>query len=371
MIAALQMACTRPFLAAATAPGVAAALLAATPAVSGATGELVTGVSYSAVHGGTAFADIVVDDAFGSGVTLDFRARGGPEGHALQLGAGGTSPLGGSFPGDDTELYWRVGLSASDWEAESFASRNGEVALGVGADLSATLSYAAEVFWDGVTTTDLDPSLSALILRDEGRATAYGLGLSFAYDTRDGAGLLAPGTEMGASLRWAASPEDRDWTQVSLSARHFVPVGPGGLRLEASGGAIEGRTEGGWVPIHDRALLGGSAPRGFAYGGLGPRDAVTGDALGGTRFALASAEYLVPVRGNLHIGVFADAGSLWSLPGGGTDVVGEAFDLRSSYGLTVAWEGNFGTFSLSLADPVSRRDFDEVQTLSLSLEASF
>jgi len=365
------MACTRPFLAAATAPGVAAALLAATPAVSGATGELVTGVSYSAVHGGTAFADIVVDDAFGSGVTLDFRARGGPEGHALQLGAGGTSPLGGSFPGDDTELYWRVGLSASDWEAESFASRNGEVALGVGADLSATLSYAAEVFWDGVTTTDLDPSLSALILRDEGRATAYGLGLSFAYDTRDGAGLLAPGTEMGASLRWAASPEDRDWTQVSLSARHFVPVGPGGLRLEASGGAIEGRTEGGWVPIHDRALLGGSAPRGFAYGGLGPRDAVTGDALGGTRFALASAEYLVPVRGNLHIGVFADAGSLWSLPGGGTDVVGEAFDLRSSYGLTVAWEGNFGTFSLSLADPVSRRDFDEVQTLSLSLEASF
>ncbi|MFW5654279.1 MAG: BamA/TamA family outer membrane protein [Roseicyclus sp.] len=370
-MAALQMACTRPVLAAATAPGVAAALLAATPAISGTTGELVTGVSHSAVHGGTAFADIVVDDAFGSGVTLDFRARGGPEGHALQLGAGGTSPLGGSFPGDDTELYWRVGLSASDWEAESFASRDAEVALGLGADLSATLSYAAEVFWDGVTTTDLDPSLSALILRDEGRATAYGLGLSLAYDARDGAGLLAPGTEMGASLRWAASPEDRDWTQVSLSARHVVRLGPGGLRLEASGGAIEGRAEDGWVPIHDRAFLGGSAPRGFAYGGLGPRDAVTGDALGGTRFALASAEYLVPVRGNLHVGVFADAGSLWSLPGGGTDVVGEAFDLRSSYGLTVAWEGNFGTFSLSLADPVSRRDYDEVQTLSLSLEASF
>jgi outer membrane protein insertion porin family len=368
-MATLQMACTRPFLAAA--PGAVAALLAATPAVSGATGELVTGVSYSAVHGGTAFADIVVDDAFGSGVTLDFRARGGPEGHALRLGAGGSSPLGSRFPGDDTELYWRVGVSAADWDAESFASRNAQVALGFGGDLSATLSYAAEVFWDGVEAEDLDPSLSPLILRDEGRATAYGLGLSFAYDTRAGAGLLAQGTEMSASLRWAASPEDRDWTQVSLSARHVMPLGPGGLRLEASGGAIEGRTEDGWVPIHDRAFVGGSAPRGFAYGGLGPRDAVTGDALGGTRFALASAEYLVPVRGNLHLGVFADAGSLWSLPGSGTGVVGEAFDLRSSYGLTIAWEGDFGTVSVSLADPVSRRDFDEVQTLSLSLEASF
>ena len=155
-----------------------------------------------------------MDDAFGSGVTLDFRARGGPEGHALQLGAGGTSPLGGSFPGDDTELYWRVGLSASDWEAESFASRNGEVALGVGADLSATLSYAAEVFWDGVTTTDLDPSLSALILRDEGRATAYGLGLSFLPTTRGMARACSR-----RARRWARACDGRPLPRTGTGRR--------------------------------------------------------------------------------------------------------------------------------------------------------
>ncbi|MDG4650075.1 BamA/TamA family outer membrane protein [Roseibacterium sp. SDUM158017] len=354
----------------------AATALAALTAPQGATGqttgELVTGVSYSSIHGGTAFADIVIEDAFNTGLALDFRARGGEGGHAFSFGVGDSVQLGGRVPGDDASLYYRLGVSATDWEADSFASRNASLALGIAAGLSPTLSYRAETFWDGVETDDLDPALSPLLLRDEGRATAYGIGLSLHHDGRRGAGLLAPGIEASAGLRFAASPDTRATTQATLAASGVAPLGAaGGLRLSGSAGLIEGRAEDGWVPIHDRVLLGGPAPRGFAYGGIGPRDAATDDALGGTRFALASAEYLFPLRGNLILGVFADAGSVWSLPGAGGGVVGDDFFMRASYGLSVNWDLDFGTLSVSLADPVRSRSFDEEQTVSLSLEASF
>lgn len=336
------------------------------------TGELVTGISHSSIHGGTAFADITIDDAFGTGLAIDFRARGGNEGHALRFGIGDTVPLGFDALGTGTRLYYRLGLSISDWEADSFATRNANITVGIAADLSPTVTWQAETFWDVVESDDLDPALSPFLLRDAGRADAYGFGVSIQHDGRTGSGLLAPGFEAGVGLRWAASSDTRATTQATLSATGVMPVADvGSLRLDGSAGMIDGRAADGWVPVHDRAFLGGSEPRGFAYAGIGPRDATTGDALGGTRFVSASAEMLFPVQGNLILGLFADAGSVWSLPGAGAGVQGDEFFLRSSYGISVNWEFEFGTLSVSFAEPVRSRSFDEEQNISLSLEASF
>src|SRR3546814_16358521 len=67
--------------------------------------------------------------------------------------------------------------------------------------------------------------------------------------------------------------------------------------------------------ISDRFFKGGGDPRGFEYGGIGPRDRNTNDALGGKNFYPGTVELAFPldlpfdldIRGRL----FTDLGAAW------------------------------------------------------------
>src|SRR3546814_18800465 len=69
--------------------------------------------------------------------------------------------------------------------------------------------------------------------------------------------------------------------------------------------------------ISDRFFKGGGQPRGFEYGGIGPRDAKTGDAPGGKNFYTGTVELAFPLdlpfdlalRGRL----FTDIGAAWAI----------------------------------------------------------
>lgn len=350
-----------------------AACVAAAPALADPSGELVTGLSYSSIYGATGFANVTVEDAFGTNLDLDLRLRAGDEGHGARLGIGSSYELGETGLGQNAELFYRISGGLSDWDFESFERTTLNVTAGIGADLSPVLSYRAEVFWDQIMTENLDPALSPLILRDEGTASAAGVGLFVEASNRDSDSRLATGFGLAAGVRIAESDEDRAWIQYFVETDNVVPLfGNSVLNITGATGAIESRGDDDWVPIYDRAFLGGTAPRGFAYGGVGPRDATTGDALGGTQFVNASAEILAPLNvGNLTLGLFADVGAVWNLPGAGMGAIGTDYSLRSSVGLSVNWDLSFGTLSVSYAEPIQHEDFDEVQQFSLSLEAAF
>jgi outer membrane protein insertion porin family len=65
----------------------------------------------------------------------------------------------------------------------------------------------------------------------------------------------------------------------------------------------------GTVPIFDRLFLGGQGTlRGFEFRDLGPRDPVTGEAIGGQSLGFLSTEYTVPVIDNVRAAVFYDLG---------------------------------------------------------------
>src|SRR3546814_3987779 len=67
--------------------------------------------------------------------------------------------------------------------------------------------------------------------------------------------------------------------------------------------------------ISDRFVKGGGDPRGFEFGGIGPRDRNTNDALGGKNFYTGTVELAFPldlpfdldIRGRL----FTDIGAAW------------------------------------------------------------
>ena len=67
------------------------------------------------------------------------------------------------------------------------------------------------------------------------------------------------------------------------------------LNLAVSGGYIKG-IGGDEVHLEDRFFIGGATLRGFQYGGVGPRDKSTDDALGGNVYYVGTAEMRFPAR---------------------------------------------------------------------------
>ena len=159
--------------------------MVATPGHADPSGELVTGASYSSIYGATGFADILIEDAFQRNLDIDLRFRGGEEGQGARIGVSTARQLETLSFGENAELFARVRGEISQWDFESFDRTNLNFTVGVAADLSPILSYRVETFIDHVETDDLDPGASALILRDEGAATAVGLGLSFDLSNRE------------------------------------------------------------------------------------------------------------------------------------------------------------------------------------------
>jgi len=173
-------------------------------------------------------------------------------------------------------------------------------------------------------------------------------------------------------------------------------------------------TFGGYTPrIQDNFNLGPSLVRGFAPGGIGPRDSNIfttynsryGNSLGGSNYVGGSLEVQFPLWGlpkdlGLRGALFADAGSLWNfqgrtnfsnnLPtipgvtclgaytaaagfGQGTCVVPSAndFRLRSSVGASVLWNSPMGPIRFDYAVVTSKANTDITQNFRFSGGTNF
>jgi outer membrane protein insertion porin family len=117
--------------------------------------------------------------------------------------------------------------------------------------------------------------------------------------------------------------------------------------------------------------------RGFAPGGIGPRDMASAnrDALGGRMFYATTAEALFAIPGvtestGLRGAVFADAGALWGvnataarLPG----LAGNTASPRLATGVGIAWDSPLGPLRLDYAIPLIKQASDKTQPLSFGL----
>ncbi|WP_027036659.1 outer membrane protein assembly factor BamA [Mesorhizobium ciceri] len=116
--------------------------------------------------------------------------------------------------------------------------------------------------------------------------------------------------------------------------------------------------------------------RGFAYGGIGPVDPLTGDHLGGTTYFNASAEAqfplpVVPESFGLRGAVFADAATLYGSQV--TSVAQESTDmqLRASVGVGLMWASPFGPIRIDYAIPVKKEARDDVQEFNFGISTRF
>lgn len=126
------------------------------------------------------------------------------------------------------------------------------------------------------------------------------------------------------------------------------------------------------LPFFKNFFAGGiGSVRGYQASSIGPRDAVTDDAVGGNRRAIGNMELLFPFPGSgtdksLRLGWFVDAGSVWAQ--------GEKMsfsDLRFSTGLSLSWSSPLGPLKFSIGQPFKKQSEDKIQRFQFQLGTIF
>ena len=133
----------------------------------------------------------------------------------------------------------------------------------------------------------------------------------------------------------------------------------------------------------DEFQLGPTLVRGFAPSGIGPRDPLSGGALGGSNYWGASIEFqyplfFMPKEVGLKAAFYADVGDLWGYDGptffpttGETLTVQDSRAIRSSVGVGIVWASPFGPLRLDYAIALSKASFDRTQEISFGGGAKF
>ena len=167
--------------------------------------------------------------------------------------------------------------------------------------------------------TDRVSGTSDLVRREKGTTVSSSTGYQLVWDKRDDPLQPSSGTIVTLQQQVAGLGGDTRSILTELTGNYFRPLDQEGSMIGSLrfwGGAVAGF--GGYeLEGADRFYVGGARLRGFSYGGVGPRDPVSDEALGGKFYAVASAELLsdvlLPEELGVRAGVFVDVGTVSSL----------------------------------------------------------
>ncbi len=252
-------------------------------------------------------------------------------------------------------------------------------------NLRQTLKYTARS--DDITDIQSDASL--FIALQAGQHITSEIGQVLLYDRRDN--RLEPSSGYFASLGndFAGVGFGVDYVRTKVTFGYYYSVAPEWvLSLTGEVGDIFG-WNGQQVLLQDRFFVGGDNLRGFQSAGIGPRDSVTDDALGGQKYYVGSIALGVPLGLPKELGitgrVFTDFGSLWQLEptnlvltpaqlvttGGVQPTVQQSSAIRISAGVGVSWKSPVGPIRLDLALPIKKESFDQTQFFRVSFGTTF
>ena len=178
--------------------------------------------------------------------------------------------------------------------------------------------------------SNVDRTASAVVQSEEGDSLESSLGLTTTNDTRDRRFDPRTGHLLQLQNKVAGLGGDVRYLRTTLNAAyHYTFLEDFTISTLGQVGNIVGLGDD--TRVVDRFFLGGTSLRGFKSAGVGPRDANTGDALGGKHLYSGTAELSFPlglpanveIRGRL----FTDIGATWDLD---NDVNGKCRRLQFS-----------------------------------------
>lgn len=208
------------------------------------------------------------------------------------------------------------------------------------------------------------------------------------YDKRNHPKNPTSGYYLQVGGEFAGLGGDVQYGRLSAEGRAYYPITE---KITFVGRVVAGHIAG-WgdddIRLNDLYFRGGETIRGFDRAGFGPRDSITGDAVGGKTYYAGTAEVRFPfpfVPDELGLGgaVFADAGSLFgandlakSLSGKASSS-GQLFQLeddssiRSSVGGSILWNSPVGPLRMDFAKALTKEKYDEEQFFRFGASTKF
>jgi outer membrane protein insertion porin family len=235
------------------------------------------------------------------------------------------------------------------------------------------------------------------------------VGYSLIWDSIDDRKNPTSGAYLNFHQDFAGLGGESRFMRETFDGKYYYPFTDdltGLFRLQ--GGEIDA-LGGGPLPLMDNFNLGPTLVRGFAPGGLGPRDisdptSLAGNGLGGTTYFGGSAEMQFPIFGlpkeiGLKGALFADAGTLFGYQGqtNFSNVLGYTYCppagtnpettspytqpsclhvddervIRSSVGAGLIWASPLGPIRIDYAYAVTKGKYDQLQAFNFTGGASF
>ncbi|MGB0498659.1 MAG: outer membrane protein assembly factor BamA [Rubricella sp.] len=235
-----------------------------------------------------------------------------------------------------------------------------------------------------------DVNTVSQIIRDEqGDALSSSVTARYTYDRRNS--RFAPTAGYIATLEGELAGLGGDVEYIRASARTRFHTGfrddSIAAFIEFDVGAIEAPDG---TRVIDRYFLGGTSFRGFAPGGIGPRDTFSDgtldidSALGGNYYAMVRTQVTFPLgfgdEAGIFGGVFLNAGTVWGLdvtsvpedPGvRAAFTVDDSAELRASAGVSLFLETPIGPLRLDFATPLVEEDGDVSENFRLGVGRRF
>ncbi|HEX5318428.1 MAG TPA: outer membrane protein assembly factor BamA [Stellaceae bacterium] len=266
-------------------------------------------------------------------------------------------------------------------------SYGGSLRMGyqISENLRQTLKYTVRS--DAITDVQSDASL--FIALQQGTHLTSSIGQVLLYDRRDSRTNPTSGWYASLGTDFAGVGFGVDYIRNKVSAGYYYSLWPEWvLGVTGEAGDIFG-----WggqpVLLQDRYFVGGDNLRGFAPAGIGPRDIVSNDSLGGNKYWLGSIQLGVPLGLPKELGitgrVFTDFGTLWgndqkalvltpaqlATTGGVQPQVFDNAAIRASVGFGVSWASPVGPIRLDLAVPIKKESIDQTQLFRISFGTRF
>lgn len=355
------------------------------------TGELSFGAGYSTSEGVIGDISITERNLLGNGQFLRLRLSGSIE--RLQVDLSFTEPrfldrnLAAGF-----DLFHKQITNSS---SQSYSSGKTGGSLRLGFPLSENLW--GQTFYtlsrdeiSNVNTNPANGTVSSLAIREaEGVSLTSLVGTTLTYDKRNHPKNPSEGFYISGGVDFAGLGGDVQYARFSAEARYYFPIT---RDITFVGRLIGGHIEG-WggddVRLIDLYYKGGETIRGFNRSGFGPRDIVSGDAIGGKTFYSATAEIRYPfpfVPDDLGVkgAVFVDAGSLFGLNetarrvNGTFDtlanrnvIIADSSAPRVSVGTSFIWDSPLGPLRADLGWAIIKETYDKDQIFRFGASTKF
>ncbi len=248
-------------------------------------------------------------------------------------------------------------------------------ALRLGWKYTDDLRHNVRYIYKREDVTNIDNDASIYIKDRAGRTTLSAFSHTLMYDKRDNQFDPTNGYLLTLSNEYAGIGGSEHFFKTDIGAGYYYPV-TNSITFELKGkGGYNIPLDGDDIGLGYRYYLGGQEIRGFANYGIGARDAISDDALGGNWFWSATAQLSFPVGLPSELGikgrVFTDFGMIGEPDDtGGYDILYNN-TLRSSIGFGIGWASPLGMISVDIAHALTKEDYDETEIVKLTFGTGF